>query len=185
MSKIILATLSCIQVVAVVGSQAPVWTQATPAISPGVRSNHAMAYDSVRQKVVMFGGYNFQSGSMGDTWEYDGVVWTQVAPASSPPARTGHAMVYDSVRGKVVMFGGYDGGLGNYINDTWEFDGIDWEQRTASGPVTRTGATFAYVIGQQKTYLFGGFGGPQLDDTWEYQTSSLPSAVPYGAGWIS
>ena len=182
MSKIILATLSCIQVVAVVGSQAPVWTQATPAISPGVRSNHAMAYDSVRQKVVMFGGYNFQSGSMGDTWEYDGVVWTQVAPASSPPARTGHAMVYDSARHKVVMFGGYDpapGSLAPLYNDTWEYDGVDWAQvTTASKPLNRLDHAMVYDRGSQEVVMFGGNGMTLHNDTWTYDGVDWTQATP-------
>ena len=76
--------------------QAPDWTQVTTTSSPSARKNHAMAYDSVRGKVVMFGGYN--ASYFNDTWEYDGVSWTQVTTASSPSARSAHAMAYDSVR---------------------------------------------------------------------------------------
>ncbi len=33
------------------------WTQLAPASSPSSRADHAMAYDSARQRVVLFGGY--------------------------------------------------------------------------------------------------------------------------------
>ncbi|HIE71069.1 MAG TPA: hypothetical protein EYP98_13340, partial [Planctomycetes bacterium] len=95
------------------------WTQSTPASSPSARYNHAMVYDSVRGKVVMFGGQ--APGTTNDTWEYDGVNWTQVTTTSSPSARYAHAMAYDSARGKVVMFGGVVGSNG-FFNDTWEYD---------------------------------------------------------------
>jgi len=39
---------------------------------PSARNSHAMAYDSTRGFVVLFGGYNFQEGGqyLNDTWEY-------------------------------------------------------------------------------------------------------------------
>ena len=103
--------------------QTPDWTQVTTPLpnTPSARNAHAMAYDSVWGKTVMFGG-DSTSGSFNDTWEYDGVNWTQISTASSPSARSSHAMVYDSVRGKVVLFGGYDNVVGR-VNDTWEYDG--------------------------------------------------------------
>ena len=115
-------------------AQTPDWTEITPANSPSARLNHAMAYDSTRGKVVLFGGYD-GSGRVNDTWEYDGVNWALVTTASSPSDRGAHAMVYDSVRGKVVMFGGTNGG---YLNDTLEYDGVNWTQVTiASSPSAR------------------------------------------------
>lgn len=64
------------------------------------RSSHAMAYDSARGRVVLFGG----QGSS-DTWEWDGNDWTLRSPNNSPPARSRHAMAYDSARQHVVLFG--------------------------------------------------------------------------------
>ncbi|MDP3244850.1 MAG: MopE-related protein, partial [bacterium] len=90
------------------------WTQVS-STGPAPRVNHAMAYDSQRQKTVLFGG---RDGSLkGDTWEWNGTTWTQVS-TTGPLPRNDHAMAYDSQRGKVVLFGGYDGG---YPGDTWEY----------------------------------------------------------------
>lgn len=45
------------------------WAQVNVATTPPARAVSAMAYDSARGKVVMFGGEN-NSGFLGDTWEY-------------------------------------------------------------------------------------------------------------------
>jgi hypothetical protein len=146
--------------------QVPDWTQVTTAINPSARHEHAMAYDSARGRVVMFGG-SFQPN---ETWEYDGVNWTQVTTASSPSARYAPAMVYDSVRGKVVMFGGV---AGNWLNDTWEYDGVNWTQvTTASSPSARFGHAMVYDSVRGKVVMFGGYAGNWLNDTWEYDGAS-------------
>ena len=83
-----LAALFVVAIVLLVPAyaQTPDWVQMTPANSPSDRSQHAMAYDSVIQKVVLFGGRD--GSTLNDTWKYDGVDWTQVATANSPGARS-------------------------------------------------------------------------------------------------
>ena len=44
---------------------------------PSVRAAHVMAYDSARQRVVLFGG-GVGPDRLGDTWEWDGKQWVQV-----------------------------------------------------------------------------------------------------------
>src|SRR5207249_3318430 len=114
------------------------WVQKTPATSPPARESHAMAYDSARGRVVLFGGIDSsRSLLLGDTWEWDGSMWVEKTPATSPPARFEHSMAYDSARGRVVMFGGYDG---SYRGDTWEWDGTAWVETTpTTSPSGRSG----------------------------------------------
>jgi len=79
-----------------------------------------MAYDSAHRKVVLFGGSDSSSSSLGDTWVWDGTNWTQNFPATSPPARAFHSMAYDAARGQVVLFGGCcTSASGGDFNDTW------------------------------------------------------------------
>ena len=100
------------------------WTNLTP--SPMVpRVFHATAYDSERERVVLFGGATpdqAYSGSIADneTWEWDGAAWTQITTLVAPPARTHHGMVFDSVRNRVVLFGGDDAN-GQALGATWEW----------------------------------------------------------------
>ena len=84
------------------------WTQVSD-IGPSARSAHAMAYDEVRDRVVLFGGRTHgvsePDARPSDTWEWDGESWVQVEDVG-PPGRGHFAMAYDSARQRVVLFGG-------------------------------------------------------------------------------
>ena len=60
------------------------WILTVPATSPPARMFHAMAYDSARGRVVLFGGFRV-SDYFADTWEWDGSAWARQTPATSPP----------------------------------------------------------------------------------------------------
>ncbi|HUQ82632.1 MAG TPA: hypothetical protein VM076_15895 [Gemmatimonadaceae bacterium] len=53
------------------------WSRAGSA--PTRRRGTAMAYDEQRGRVVLFGGTD-DTGTLGDTWEWDGKQWTRIAP---------------------------------------------------------------------------------------------------------
>src|SRR5262249_55126713 len=73
------------------------WFPQTPATAPTPRLLHAMAFDSLRGRTVLFGGFDGNGTRFGDTWQWDGSVWMQFAPLTSPTARSVHALAYDSV----------------------------------------------------------------------------------------
>src|SRR5207302_472457 len=54
------------------------WTQLSPATSPALRDEAAMAYDYARGVSVVFGGYAIGAGDFADTW-------TGALPASTTP----------------------------------------------------------------------------------------------------
>jgi hypothetical protein len=61
------------------------WIRSETAPPTPQRVSHAMAYDSRRRRVVMFGGHaGFMPGRngemYGDTWEWTGSAWTRVNP---------------------------------------------------------------------------------------------------------
>lgn len=144
------------------------WIQAQPATSPPGRRWHSMAYDELRQRVVLFGG-SINSTELDDTWEWDGSNWVDVSPVASPPRRDKHAMVYDTARQRVVLFGGYSPGLG-FVNDTWEWDGVTWSQAApAFSPPGRAEHGMAYDRLRDSVVMFGGNGNNgMLADTWEW-----------------
>jgi hypothetical protein len=124
-----------------------------------------MAFDSVRQRIVLFGGWGF-SGELNDTWEWDGTEWIQVGD-TGPSPREGHSMSFDVVRQRVVLFGGALYPAGTLFNDTWEWDGKDWTEVADMGPVSRCNA--AMVPMGTQTVLFGGYlGNSFAGDTWEW-----------------
>ena len=168
------------------------WTQAAPATSPSARLGHAMAYDSFRHRVVLFGGAG--GGFLNDTWEWDGTTWANVTPAAgapSPSPRTQSVMTYDAQRHRIVLFGGMHAVAGSppvLLGDTWEWDGTSWTQATpATAPSARDGQLMVYDDAQQRVVLYGGFSAETWlwDGTsWTHVTpasSPPPAAFTYGA----
>jgi hypothetical protein len=126
-----------------------------------------MAYDSTRERVVLFGGLSSVNGPfLGDTWEWDGSFWTQMDDIGPSP-RENHAMVYDSARQVTLLFAGQT--LDGLQGDTWQWNGQDWTQVSDSGPSPRFAHAMAFDSGRKVTVLFGGStGGATLQDTWEF-----------------
>jgi Galactose oxidase, central domain len=148
------------------------WRHRTPAHSPPARKGHAMVYDTVRRRVVLFGGLG-----LSDTWEWDGVDWRQRLPAHSPPPRFGVAMAYDESRRRVVLFGGWN--KSGYLGDTWEWDGRDWLQRKPKhSPPVRFSHGMAYDAARREVVLFGGSGTWALGDTWVWNGSDWTKRSP-------
>ncbi|MBI5529277.1 MAG: hypothetical protein HY897_23375 [Deltaproteobacteria bacterium] len=141
---------------------------------PSARYWHALAFDSARGKVVLFGGWTGIFN--GETWEWDGASWARKTPTDpegdgNPSARSRHALAYDSARGKVVMFGGNTGG---YNGETWEWDGASWARKTPTdpegdgNPSARSRHALVYDSARGMVDLFGGFTGAYNDETWEW-----------------
>ncbi len=97
------------------------WSQVTPAL--GGRVNPMVFYDSLIQRVIMFGGWD-TTQYLGDTRAWDGATWTLLTPAQSPSPRASSACIYDEARHRAVLYGGYDGT--SDLAETWEWDGATW-----------------------------------------------------------
>jgi hypothetical protein len=136
--------------------------------------------------VVLFGGWNDEIVTLGDTWVWDGSDWTEAMPATSPSARVGGCMA--TLGDKVVLWGGFDRD-GNVLADTWLWDGGDWTQvvTPASPPASATAQSAAlgdhvvllnfnpYKNEGLQTWLFDG-------STWSLApgSESSPSVLGYG-----
>lgn len=60
------------------------WTQRGN-IGASARSASAMAFNSERSRVVLFGGSSSSDVLVGDTWEWDGSFWTQMEDIGPAP----------------------------------------------------------------------------------------------------
>ena len=147
----------------------------SPAI--GVRNAHAMVYEGIRGRIILFGGAD-ESQVRGDTWEWDGRQWIQIS-VTGPGPRTFPTMAYDSLRKRVVLFGGNRVLFGasedenRFLDDTWEWDGRKWTQIKVPGPRGRAEAAMAFDRRRGRVVLFGGYyrrNGKivRLGDTWEW-----------------
>ena len=139
-----------------------------------------MTYDSLRGRVVLFGGSG--GGFLNDTWEWDGSTWTRVFPANSPGPRQTE-LAYDSVRMCTVSFGGWNGAA-QRLSDTWTWDGTNWTQRSPTNvPTGRQGALMANDPIRGRVVMHGGGTNTiRLTDTWEWDGSNWTLAATVGPG---
>lgn len=143
------------------------WSASSNApLRPSPRDKHAMTYDPVQKKVVLFGGYSSDDASnVKDTWVWDGKKWAK-ASSAGPSARAGAAMAYDPILNKSVLFGGSHDEQA--LNDTWTWDGIKWKIVSKTGPLPRFEHAMAYFGKHKKILLFGGYNNGDYSDTWEW-----------------
>jgi hypothetical protein len=150
------------------------WTRMNPAHKPDQRTFSAMAFDPVRQQVILYGGSNCPPGVVScpydtsDTWAWDGNDWNQLTPAHNPGPVDHHLMATDTARSRIVLF---------YNGQTWEWDGTDWTQRQPqTSPSARWMSGMAYDAQRGYTVLFGGrtlgAGATDLADTWLWDGSN-------------
>ena len=162
------------------------WQRLNPATRPPPSSDHRMAADTQRGRVVLHGG------SLGDecpffgcdgensTWEWDGTTWTQVVQGEPLTTRVRFAMAYHPGRERVVRFGGQDqpGFSISPLNELLEWDGQSWREVTplTNNPEPRAQTLLFYDANQSALIMFGGFGfGVEFEDTWRLFTPDRPS----------
>jgi hypothetical protein len=148
---------------------------------PSPRITFAMAFDSRRSAVVLFGGRDLVNPSdHADLWEWDGGAghWIDRTPnplpSEWPEPLEHHALAYSAARGRIVLFGGVP-----TSTDTWEWDGsggtwhVTHGAQSATGfPSGRTGHRMTFDPLRQTVVLFGGRSqqGDELRDVWEWTT---------------
>ncbi len=116
---------------------------------PGLRRHIKLAYDPVRDRLVMYGGFidNATYSLMADTWEWDGSRWERVA-TDGPGPRASYSLVYDPARQRVVMFGGLS--KDSTYGDTWSWDGRRWAKLADTGPSRRFEAGLSFDAATQR-----------------------------------
>lgn len=127
------------------------WRRESPAVSPPVRSRHAMT--EVAGGVLLFGG-STGAGALSDTWLWDGVTWREVIPPQNPgpvsaPVMTtwrSHAFVFDPTAAR-----------------TWLWDGGTWGEVAPDASIPRLLFTRIAPF-DAGVLLFG--GGVDQDETW-------------------
>lgn len=87
--------------------------------NPTIRSGTIMVYDSLNNRLVLFGGYT-GSSYLADLWSFNisTSTWTQLSPSGTAPAgRELPNGAYDVVNQRMVVFAGWAGALTNNMND--------------------------------------------------------------------
>ncbi|HMS16825.1 MAG TPA: hypothetical protein PKA37_08280 [Planctomycetota bacterium] len=95
------------------------WRAVTTANAPAPRYRASMEYDTLRNRVVLYGG--FGSSVFTDTWEYDGNDWTLIAANPANASSTEAIVGFHEAFGTMVTLGG--SGPGGTNNQTWTYTG--------------------------------------------------------------
>ncbi|MHA1200313.1 MAG: Kelch repeat-containing protein [Candidatus Heimdallarchaeaceae archaeon] len=153
---------------------------------PVARTFHAMIYDSVNDRVIIYGGTKGTTYDdwRHDMWEYDynTDTWTIIDKTNRPFGRYSTDMVYDSESNTIVSFGGSD--VQDVVsNETWLYDYATemWTEADPSTfPIERNYHTMTYDSESDRVIMFGGeliadaspTGENQLfNDTWAYDVN--------------
>lgn len=157
------------------------WTLLQPGGGmPAARFGHSLVFDSVRRRVVLFGG-QAAGAFFSDVWAYDVTVnsWRQLGIGSAGPLnRYGHGAIYETARDRLVITHGFT--TSGRFDDTWAFDFTTntWTELTPSGtrPLKRCLLHSAYDATHSQMYLYGGcasgFGPCPLGDLWTFDLNS-------------
>ena len=151
-------------------TEEPLWTQILPAgTPPSPRYGQSLILDSVRRRILVFGGYD--GANRNDLWELTltgAPTWTQLNPMGGPPSgRAFHWAIHDPSRDRMLVFGGS-------TNDLWELSlsgTPTWTQLAPAGtaPSSRSSSGVTYDPGSDRIIMYGGVNssGGYIADLWE------------------
>jgi hypothetical protein len=103
-----------------------VWEDVTPVSGPDGPDGRwfaMMAYSSVQDRIILFGGNN-DNGDLSDTWSFNNATktWTYLGQLGIPATMTGY-LQEDTTTGLLILFG---------PNSGWSWNGTTWTQLTAT-----------------------------------------------------
>lgn len=134
---------------------------------PSPRMGAAIAYDSLRGRVMLVGGSGGPTQTS-DHWEWDGVAWTQVF-ASTPMSGIGGVLGFDPVRNRMLF--------ADVLGSAFEYDGVSWSFLVNTGVVPQS----TLVWDPTRQHLVGSvmINGTLSRAEWN-GTAWLPIAGSYG-----
>jgi hypothetical protein len=152
---------------------AATWADITPADTeekPIERCLMRGVWDTVRNRLLMYGGQTTDTPFLDDLWALASTGWQQLPRSPNPDARNLYAMVFDDRRKRAILIGGRT--PAGQMNDVWLFDATDefWTPATVrtSRPSPRYGHDAVWVAETSTILLFGGNDGTEdLNDIWQ------------------
>jgi Kelch motif len=139
--------------------------------SPAARDLHTAVYDAANNRMIVFGGFNPDSGLLNDVWVLTNAngqggtpAWSQLNPTGGPPtARFAHTAVYDAANNLLIIFGGNN--EVQTFDDVWVLSNANglggtpaWTQLSPSGgpPLGVDGSSAVYDSAHNTMIVFAG-----------------------------
>jgi len=145
-----------------------------PKKHPEGRSDHVAVYDSLKNRMIIFGGWDkIAKEYLDDTWSFffERGIWKKIKAKRSHPPKRRHAVgAYDTSRNWFIICGGF--GDEGYLNDVWALDlATDTWINITPGPQPRIDHQAVYDPVSQRLVLYGGDArlGTKFHDLWELQ----------------
>jgi hypothetical protein len=143
----------------------PHWSRLSPSgTPPSPRSFHSAVYDSLQDRMIVFGGND--GAACNDVWALTfagNATWVRLTPSGTPPApREWHTAVLDRARNRMIVHGGVDGGARHA--DVWALSlGATpaWTPIAAggSGPGGRSSHSALLDVAGDRLVVFAGLDG--------------------------
>ena len=159
------------------------WTQLSPSgTPPSARYAHAAIFDPVRDRMVVFGGFD-GANPLNDVWTLSlsgSPIWNPITPSGTPPsARYRMSSIYDSVNDRMLIFGGSTSTT--LMNDVWALSLAGtpaWTKLTPTGtpPSARVSHTAILDPLRSRMLIFGGSDAAGYrNDVWSMTLSGTPN----------
>jgi len=166
-------------------SGTPTWTKLTVADPPSGRFVPSVIYDPIRDRFLLFGGYNgIDQQYWNEVWQLtlSGTpTWTQLTPAGTPPpGRYAHVAIYDPVRDRMLVYGGED--RTTHYRDLWQLalaGTTTWTYLSTTGtplPPSHVPSAIYDPVGD-RMLVYGGFDLAASSKLIALSLSTIP------AGW--
>jgi hypothetical protein len=158
------------------------WKRRSSQHSPPSRLVTGLAYDTQRQRTVLFGGIG-GGVFLADQWEWDGTDWIQITVTGAAPPPSAAPMAYDEIRGRLVLCSANPAGT---TLSVYEYDGQNWSHPLANpAPPGLRSHSATWDAGRGRVVVCGGRSGilPSVTNTtmWEWDGSQWQSPVSTSA----
>jgi len=174
----------------------PAWTQLLPTgTSPNARTGHTAIFDSVNDRMTIFGGTNSAQTTFSDAWVLTsangiGVTpgWAQIAAQGTAPSLAYHSAVYDSAKDNMYVFAGMSSQdklqANNHAFTMNGANGISsvGEKWFLGGPAVRYSHSAFYDPSTNALFIFAGqhaSSSVDFNDYWEESPVIGPSNLQW------
>jgi hypothetical protein len=142
------------------------WTEMSPEVSPPGRMDHAMAYDTESDRVLLWGGGGQSPIKVGDLWAYDlsANIWEEHPSDDAPGPLKGAEMVYDAPNDRTLLY---------FRKEFWAYDYNNNQWTLLSDSPAPLGLLYHALVYDTKNDLILTFGGgpnwaARSNHTWVY-----------------